>query len=245
MLIPFSAPTRRAFRLRGQRVSRRPTVEPISPLFTATLAFGILFQHAPRQLAPPDQRRRTTRRTTLSDPIEIVSYNPTWPKRFAAQAASLREALGSVAQRIDHVGSTSVPGLAAKPVIDVQISVLSFEPLDAFRLPLERLGYVYRADNPDRAKRYFRETPGQRRTHLHVRRTGSFDEQLNLLFRDYLRTHAEEVAAYAARKRQLAARFHEDRAAYTDAKGPFIWRVLRRADEWAQLTDWQPAPSDA
>jgi GrpB-like predicted nucleotidyltransferase (UPF0157 family) len=181
----------------------------------------------------------------MPDPIEIMPYDPAWPTRFVAQAASLREALGPVALRIDHVGSTSVPGLAAKPVIDVQISVADFEPLDAFRLPLERLGYVYRADNPDRARRYFREAPGQRRTHLHVRRAGSLDEQLNLLFRDYLRAHADEAAAYAALKRELAARFREDRVAYTDAKSPFIWQVLRRADEWAQATGWQPAPSDA
>jgi GrpB-like predicted nucleotidyltransferase (UPF0157 family) len=99
----------------------------------------------------------------------------------------LHDALGPVALRIDHIGSTSVPGLAAKPVIDIQISVADFEPLDAYRLPLERLGYIFRSDNPERTKRYFRETLGQRRVHIHVRRAGSFSEQFALLFREYVR----------------------------------------------------------
>jgi GrpB-like predicted nucleotidyltransferase (UPF0157 family) len=89
--------------------------------------------------------------------------------------------------RIDHIGSTAVPGLAAKPVIDIQISVASFDPLEAFRAPLEALGYAYRADNTERTKRYFREPAGSSRTHIHVRRAGSFSEQFALLFRDYLR----------------------------------------------------------
>jgi GrpB-like predicted nucleotidyltransferase (UPF0157 family) len=86
-----------------------------------------------------------------------------------------------------------VPGLDAKPVIDIQISVASFEPLDDYRLPMEELGYVYRGDNPERTKRYFRESPGQRRTHIHVRRLGSWSEQFALLFRDYLRANPEDA----------------------------------------------------
>jgi GrpB-like predicted nucleotidyltransferase (UPF0157 family) len=96
-------------------------------------------------------------------------YEPAWSAVFADIGATLREGLGNVAVRIDHIGSTAVPGLAAKPVIDVQISVQSLEPVDSFRALLEALGYRYRADNPERTKRYFREPPGHRRTHVHVR----------------------------------------------------------------------------
>jgi GrpB-like predicted nucleotidyltransferase (UPF0157 family) len=74
------------------------------------------------------------------DAIVVAPYDPAWPVLFRAQAADLRAALGDVALRIDHIGSTSVPGLAAKPIVDVQISVADFEPLDAYRRPLERLG---------------------------------------------------------------------------------------------------------
>jgi GrpB-like predicted nucleotidyltransferase (UPF0157 family) len=175
----------------------------------------------------------------------MVAYDPTWPRLFAELGRELRDALGAVALRIDHIGSTSVPGLAAKPVIDIQVSVAAFDPLQAFKQPLERLGYVYRADNPERTKRYFREPPSRRRTHLHVARAGSFSEQWALLFRDYLRAHRDVAAEYEAVKRRLAARFQQDRAAYPDAKGPFVWKVIRQADQWAQARGWLPGPSDA
>jgi GrpB-like predicted nucleotidyltransferase (UPF0157 family) len=176
--------------------------------------------------------------------IEIVPYDSGWPQRFTRLGRELRRALGDVARRIDHIGSTAVPGLAAKPVIDVQISVLSFEPVDAFRAPLASLGYVYRADNPERTKRYFREPPGTARTHVHVRRAGSFSEQLPLLFRDYLRAHRADAEEYAALKRRLAELHRGDRQAYTDAKVPFSWELIRRADEWAQREGWIPRSSD-
>src|SRR5215217_1326687 len=99
----------------------------------------------------------------MADRVVVVPYDPAWPGLFRQQAARLRSGLGDVAVRIDHIGSTAVPGLAAKPIIDMQVSVASFEPLDAFRDPLEDLGYVFRPENPERTKRYFREPPGTRR----------------------------------------------------------------------------------
>lgn len=119
--------------------------------------------------------------------ICIVDYDPAWPTRFSEMGTALRQALGDVALRIDHIGSTSVPGLAAKPIVDIQVSVGSLEPVAPFRDPLVHLGLVHRADNPERTKRYFREAPGHPRTHIHVRRAGSFAEQYALLFRDFLR----------------------------------------------------------
>jgi len=102
---------------------------------------------------------------------------------------------------------------------------------------------VYRADNPERTKRYFREPPGRARTHVHVRRAGSFSEQWALLFRDYLRFHPEAATEYAWEKRRLAIRFRDDRRGYTDAKGPFLWELIRRADAWAQTQGWAPGPA--
>jgi GrpB-like predicted nucleotidyltransferase (UPF0157 family) len=102
----------------------------------------------------------------MSEPIRLVAYDARWPALFVEQARGIRAALGQTALRIDHIGSTAVPGLAAKPIVDIQISVASFEPLDAFRVPLEGLGYVFRADNRELTKRYFREPPGTRRTHI-------------------------------------------------------------------------------
>ena len=150
-----------------------------------------------------------------------------------------------MALRIDHIGSTSVAGLAAKPVIDIQVSVERLEPVVPFRDPLQELGFVYREGNTDRTKRYFREPPGQPRTHIHVRKAGSFSQQFPLLFRDFLRAHCEAAAGYEAVKRRLAARYPQDRRAYTDAKTPVVWDIIQRADVWAQQAGWDPGPSDA
>jgi GrpB-like predicted nucleotidyltransferase (UPF0157 family) len=181
------------------------------------------------------------------DPVRIVPYETNWPKLFQQLAHPLRNTLDAVALRIDHIGSTSVPHLAAKPVIDIQISVADFDPLAIYQIPLEKLGYIFRADNPELTKRYFRETPGSRRVHIHVRKTGSFSEQLVLLFRDYLRTYPDVAMQYAQLKTDLAQQYFrvEDREAYTEAKDPFIWKVIAQADKWAQQTGWFPGPSDA
>ena len=109
---------------------------------------------------------------------------------------------------------------------------------------MERLGYVFRADNTERTKRYFREAPGTSRRHIHVRRAGSWAEQFALLFRDYLRTQAEEARRYESLKYQLAAKYREDRHGYTDAKAPFIWEILTKADRWSQEVGWEPGSTD-
>jgi GrpB-like predicted nucleotidyltransferase (UPF0157 family) len=105
---------------------------------------------------------------------------------FVKLGAVLRQALGTTALRIDHIGSISIANLAAKLIIDVQISVESLEPME-FLDSIESLGYVWRRNNPEQTKRYFREQPGSRRTHIHVRKFGSWHEQCALLFRDYVR----------------------------------------------------------
>ena len=107
-------------------------------------------------------------------------------------------------------------------------------------MPLEAAGFLYRASNTERTKGYFREPPGQRRTHIHVRRAGSFSEQFPLLFRDFLRVDPAAALDYGQRKRALAAKLVRDRRGYLEAKFPIIWDVLRRADQWAQATGWEP-----
>lgn len=192
-----------------------------------------------------DEQTDITQIDASTNPIVVVPYTPEWPERFRTLATQLRAALGEIALRIDHIGSTAVPGLAAKPIIDIQISVASFEPFDPIRAPFERLGYVWRAGNPDRTKRYFREPPGCPRTHIHVRKHGNWSEQFALLFRDYLRSRPDLADRYAALKRELAARYQNDRSAYTDAKTPFIWSVMAEASDWSQDIGWEPGPSDA
>jgi GrpB-like predicted nucleotidyltransferase (UPF0157 family) len=178
------------------------------------------------------------------EPVVIVASDPQWAEEFLAIATPIRRALGDFARRIDHVGSTAVPGSDAKPVIDIQISVPALEPGERFRAPLERLGFVFQPENRDRSKRFFREPAGARRTHVHVRPAGSFDEQLNLLFRDYLRTHPDAVRSYGEAKRRLAVEYRTDREGYVQAKEPTVWELLRKAHDWAQSVGWSPGPSD-
>jgi GrpB-like predicted nucleotidyltransferase (UPF0157 family) len=179
------------------------------------------------------------------EPVVIVPYDPLWPARFTRLGTALREALGQTALRIDHIGSTAVAGLAAKPVIDIQISVASLEPLESYRAPLEALGYRFHPDNPDLTKRFFREPVGERRTHVHVRTIGCWSEQLALLFRDYLRAHPLDAERYAELKYRLAAAYGDDRHGYTEAKGPLIWQIVASAHVWSMKTGWRPGPSSA
>jgi GrpB-like predicted nucleotidyltransferase (UPF0157 family) len=106
------------------------------------------------------------------------------------------------------------------------------------------MGLVYRAENPERTKRYFREALGRPRTHIHVRRAGSFWQQFPLLFRDFLRVDQRAAGDYVAVKRTLAQQHGHDGQAYTDAKAPICWEIIQRADDWAQRTGWEPGPSD-
>ncbi|MBD2868261.1 GrpB family protein [Paenibacillus arenilitoris] len=175
----------------------------------------------------------------------IAKHDPDWKSLFLGIGTGLREALGELAVRIDHVGSTSVPGLDAKPIVDIQISVMDDEDLAAYKAKIEGLGFQWRSDNPDRTKKYFRETPGSRRTHIHVRRAGSFSEQLTLLFRDYLRAHPADCLNYAAEKHRLFELYRHDRPKYVEGKGPVVWEILRRAHGWSQETGWKPGRSDA
>ena len=181
----------------------------------------------------------------MEKPVRIVSYDPAWPQNFQTIGAALRGALGDTALRIDHIGSTSVAGLAAKPIIDIQISVLSFEPLDAIVKPIEGLGYQFNPHNSDLIKRYFGDPPDHQNVHIHVRVAGFWSEQFALLFRDYLRTHPEDAAAYGQLKQTLASNFGNDREGYTDAKTDFIFVTIAKAHVWSMETGWTPGPSDA
>ncbi|KOY15953.1 GrpB family protein [Paenibacillus xylanivorans] len=181
----------------------------------------------------------------MEDQWRIATYDAAWRQMFLETGMTLREALGETAVRIDHVGSTSIVGMDAKPIIDIQISVTNYDGLLNYKHEIEAVGFVFREENPDKTKRYFREIPGSRRTHVHVRQAGSFSEQMNLLFRDYLREHPEERLNYAEEKHRLMALYKDQRPKYVEGKGPMVWSILEKAHIWSQEIGWQPAKSDA
>lgn len=163
--------------------------------------------------------------------IRIESYDPEWPARFEQELPALERVLGkSVTGGIHHVGSTSVPGLDAKPVIDILAGI---EDLDGARPhidPLSELGYMYSPYRVDEMLWFCKPNPEHRTHHLHLVPTGSPRFKAELAFRNYLRKHSEVAQQYAALKRHLATRCGHDREAYTQAKGDFIRDVLDRAD---------------
>ena len=170
------------------------------------------------------------------DEIALIPYNPRWPELFTTEAARLREVLGSdCIIAVEHFGSTAVPGLAAKPIIDMLVAVTSLKEAREHAVPaLEALGYAYWSDDPAPDRLFFvKGLPpnGPRTHHVHIveptvshnPRLGAFEFADRLLFRDYLRAHPDEAQRYEDLKRDLAARFSDDREAYTNGKTEYVY----------------------
>lgn len=167
------------------------------------------------------------------EPVRIVAYDQEWPERFERERSALADAIGDwVVGGIHHVGSTAVPGLDAKPVIDILAGVPDLSGSRRCFDRLARLRYVYFPYRSDEMHWFCKPAPSRRTHHLHLVPAGSprFDDEL--AFRDYLRTHLDVAREYGTLKRSLAVEFRHDREAYTDAKTDFIRETLRRsADE--------------
>ncbi len=188
------------------------------------------------------------------NPIKIEDYRPGWPVEFKQIGQTLRQGLGRLALRIDHIGSTSVPGLAAKDVIDLQITVEALS--EELILKMNELGYILPEGNwrdhappgqngpeSDWAKLLFRPPPHQRRTNTHVRVAGRPNQRYPLVFRDFLRSHPKMAEAYAELKRRLAAHL-ADGNCYPEVKDPAVDLIYFSAETWAAQSLWQPGPSD-
>ena len=185
--------------------------------------------------------------------IEIADYQESWPERFKSFAERLRQAAGADALAIHHIGSTSVPGLAAKDIIDVQVTVADF--VLSFRAAFEDLGLAFRPIERDHCppgmdvapeqlkKRVFTSpTPG---FNVHIRIQGNFNQRYALICRDYLRAHGMAANAYAEIKRQLARYSPNDVDAYYAVKDPVFDVIMAGGFEWAETTNWQQPPTDA
>ena len=172
-----------------------------------------------------------TRNMSTDPPITIVGYDLQWPARFEAERRLLVEAIGAwvVDGAIEHIGSTAVLGLAAKPVIDIMAGVESLEASRAAVAVLERHQYCYAAYRTDVMHWLCKPSPALRTHHLHLVPLGSALWIEQLAFRDHLRTHPDTALEYGALKRRLAVAHRFDREAYTTAKAPFVRRVVDNA----------------
>lgn len=188
--------------------------------------------------------------------IEILPYNPEWPDEFQQIGGTLRQMLGDHALRINHIGSTAVPGLAAKDIIDIQISVAALIP--TIEAAMTDHGFKRRVtidhdhqppslvtDPPQWTKWLFHEPSAYRPCNLHMRIEGRANQRYALLFRDYLRAQPLAAQAYGQVKVALAARHADDIAYYYDVKDPVCDIIMAGAEGWAHQSHWTLPATDA
>jgi len=165
----------------------------------------------------------------MTAPITIEDYDPLSPEKFETLRRRIAPVLNELVAAIEHIGSTAVPGLAAKPIIDIDILLRSAADFPLVRARLASMGYEHQGDLGVAGREAFRTPPSQTAHHLYVCSPGSREYGRHIAFRDYLRTHPEDASAYATLKRKLAAKSANDREAYTQAKTKFVEDILRRA----------------
>lgn len=170
--------------------------------------------------------------SNMGYPVIVVEYNSQWPVLYEEERDRILALIAHKVVAIEHVGSTAVPGLGAKPIIDIMVAIHRLADAEECIEPLQRIGYEY--GSPDEVgipeRRYFRKGPPQARTHhIHmVERANDFWER-HLLFRDFLRSHPEVAQEYCELKKELAVKHGPDREGYTEAKTPFIESIVSRA----------------
>ncbi len=165
--------------------------------------------------------------------IKVVPYDPGWPARFRAEALRLRALLGDNAVAFHHIGSTAIPDIKAKPIIDILVEVRDINRVDDSNSKMIRQGYLPKGEFGIPGRRYFRKGTEIRHTHhVHVFQTGDPQFERHLDFRDYLRAHPVEAQAYSRLKESLARKFPEDPEGYMDGKDGFIKKAEIRAKVW-------------
>jgi GrpB-like predicted nucleotidyltransferase (UPF0157 family) len=165
----------------------------------------------------------------LDHQIVVVEYDPGWPQAYERERAAICQALGDLIVDIQHIGSTAIPGLRAKPVIDVLVAVSEFADIAEYARRLEPLGYQHMTHANEVVRIFFRK--GLPRTHhLHIVEDGSWEHRRLLLFRNYLLTHPDTADAYESLKRDLAERFAGNRPQYTESKTGFVEEIILLAD---------------
>ncbi|MGG2014187.1 GrpB family protein [Bacillus sp. S10(2024)] len=164
--------------------------------------------------------------------VEVVPYENHWAEKFQKEAKRLKEAMPEHV-KVHHIGSTSVPGLAAKPIIDMIMEVTNIDKVDSWNDIFQKLGYTSKGENGISGRRfYIHGTEEKRSYHLHVYETGNQEIIRHLSFRDYMMVHCEEAEAYATLKQELAKQFSCDIERYIEGKDAFVREREQRAIEW-------------
>jgi GrpB-like predicted nucleotidyltransferase (UPF0157 family) len=164
--------------------------------------------------------------------VILKKHHKEWAIAFEKERANLKKRVGDVALDIQHVGSTSIPNLSAKPIVDILMAVLSLSDVSKIRVTLENMGYEYRENGSDDMQVLFVKGSEEKRTHyLHITEFESSEWKNSIAFRDYLRTHPEEVQCYEKLKQELAAQYSDNRGLYTIGKKDYFENVFLKAQE--------------
>ncbi|MBX0358168.1 GrpB family protein [Halobacillus sp. Nhm2S1] len=166
----------------------------------------------------------------LKNRVQLSPYQSNWPETFAKEKNAILHNLGDPTIPIEHIGSTSVPNLQAKPIIDILFGVENLDEFTHYIHPLSQAGYAYVPKPELRTRRFFKKDTGTSGTfHLHICEWNSSEWDEKITFRDYLRVNPQSAKAYESLKKQLAEAYREERSVYTKEKGPFIQSILNLA----------------
>jgi GrpB-like predicted nucleotidyltransferase (UPF0157 family) len=168
--------------------------------------------------------------------VEVTTYNPQWVAMFEEEANKLREIFGSEIIEIHHIGSTSVPGLKAKPIIDIMPVVRDINRIDEFNAAMIAIGYEPKGENGISGRRYFQKGGDNRTHHVHIYESGNPEIERHLAFRDYLREHQEVAKTYGDLKEKLAKQFPYDIESYIKGKEQLVLEIQRKSISWYRST---------
>ncbi len=164
--------------------------------------------------------------------VEVCSYNEKWPQKFREEAEKLHLIFGNEVVDIHHIGSTSVPGLKAKPIIDIMPVVKDINNVDNYTKAMQEIGYAPKGENGIPGRRYFQKGGDNRSHHVHIYQVGSNEIIRHLAFRDYLKTHRVEMRNYGEVKEKLAKQFPYDIESYITGKDDLVKELEQRALRW-------------
>ncbi|WMJ81656.1 GrpB family protein [Clostridium sp. MB40-C1] len=166
--------------------------------------------------------------------IEVVEYSPSWKEEFIKESKLIQDVMDKEILKIHHIGSTSIPGIFAKPIIDFLVEVKDINNIDMYNDDLSKLGYIAKGEYGIKGRRFFLKGLYHRTHHIHVFETGNSEIERHLNFRDYMIDHPEEANDYGELKKELAIKFRYDIDGYCDGKDAFIKDIDRKAYEWSK-----------
>lgn len=167
--------------------------------------------------------------------IEVISYNSEWQEEYLNEAEKIRTIMTRDIIKTHHIGSTSIPGMSAKPVIDILVEVKDINNIDKYNNEMEKLGYIPKGENGIFGRRFFLKGLYNRTHHIHTFQEGNSEIQRHLNFRDYMIAHPEEAKRYGELKIQLANKFRHDIESYINGKDSFIKDIDRKAEKWSKM----------